>query len=212
LTDTFANRRLSRKQREHAFRVNLVLDAAREVFTEKPFASARVEEIAERAELSVGTLYNLFESKEQIYKCVVSRQQDNFFEDLHAKLDTVSEPREAVHTMVRAYFDLFQANLKVWKFHVYATAGLSSDLRNELFAEVQETARVFLERLAIICQKGIEAGVFRGDMRPDLMAIALHSVPHSFLGYIFEQDTEDIQGLVPAALAAVDRIAGARRK
>jgi AcrR family transcriptional regulator len=212
LPDNFTNRRLSRKQREHAFRVNLVLDAARDVFMEKPFANARVEEIAERAELSVGTLYNLFESKEQIYKCVVSRQQDNFFDDLHSKLDTVSEPREAVHTMVRAYFDLFQANLKHWKFHVYATAGLSSDVRNELFAEVQETARGFLERLAAICEQGVAAGVFRGDLRPDLMAIALHSVPHSFLGYIFEQDTDDLVGLVPAALDAVDRIAGVKPK
>ena len=63
MSDSFEDKRLTRKQREQAFRVHLVLDAAREVFMKKPFAAARIEEIAERAELSVDSLYGLFDSK-----------------------------------------------------------------------------------------------------------------------------------------------------
>ena len=45
--------KLSRKERELQFRMNLVLDAAEEVFSEASYAAASVEDIARRAEISV---------------------------------------------------------------------------------------------------------------------------------------------------------------
>jgi AcrR family transcriptional regulator len=54
--------------------MNLVLDAAEEVFGESSYADASVEDIAHRAEISIGTLYNLFHSKEDIYRAVVARE------------------------------------------------------------------------------------------------------------------------------------------
>ena len=208
MSKNFADRRLTRKQREHVFRVNLVLDAAHEVFMERPFAQVTVEDIARRAELSVGTLYNLFSSKEQIYKNVISRQQDGFFERLEERFRQTSVPVEQVHAMIREYFDLFSYNLPVWRFHVYATAGLGSDVRNELRAEVQESTKVFMQRLTNVCQAGIDEGVFAAGIPPHLLAVAIHSVPHSFLGVIFERDKGEVHDLLPAALEATDRILG----
>jgi len=208
MTKNFADRRLTRKQREHVFRVNLVLDAAHEVFMERPFAQVTVEEIARRAELSVGTLYNLFSSKEQIYKNVVSRQQDGFFDRLEERFARTDVPLEQVHAMIREYFDLFSHNLRVWRFHVYATAGLSSDVRNELRNEVQESTTVFMQRLTEVCQAGVSQGEFTAGMPPHLLAVALHSVPHSFLGVIFERDEGEVHDLLPAALEAANRILG----
>ena len=208
MSTNFADRRLTRKQREHIFRVNLVLDAAHEVFMERPFAQVTVEEIAGRAELSVGTLYNLFSSKEQIYKGVVSRQQDGFFERLEERFAQSDMPREQVHAMIREYFDLFSYNIRAWRFHVYATAGLNTDVRNALRAEVNESLAAFMQRLTAVCQRGVDAGTFRGGLPADLMAVAVHSVPHSFLGVIFERGLEDVHELLPAALIAVDRVLG----
>ena len=60
MADQEQGRKLSRKERELQFRLNIVLDAAMDVFSEKSFGHVSVEEIATRAEISVGTLYNLF--------------------------------------------------------------------------------------------------------------------------------------------------------
>ncbi|TFH21947.1 MAG: TetR family transcriptional regulator, partial [Myxococcales bacterium] len=195
MSNNFADRRLTRKQREQVFRVNLVLDAAHQVFMERPFGQVTVEDIARRAELSVGTLYNLFSSKEQIYKNVVSRQQDGFFERLEERFAQTSVLIEQVHAMIREYFDLFSYNLRVWRFHVYATAGLGSDVRNELHAEVHESTKIFMQHLTQVCQAGIDAGVFAAGMPPHLLAVSLHSVPHSFLGVIFERDKGEVHDL-----------------
>ncbi len=209
MPDRTEKQRFTRKEREQTFRINLVLDAALEVFMQQPFALARIEDIAERAELSVGTLYNLFESKEEIYKRVISRQQNLFFERVAAALQHTSEPREQIHTVIRVFFTHLRENLAAWKFHVVAAQGLSSEIRASLFREVLDTAVGYRRRLAEICQEGIKRGVFQAGMPVDLMAVAVDSIPHSFLHLIFQSDQIDPASLLPAALEAVDRIVGA---
>jgi AcrR family transcriptional regulator len=201
--------RLTRKEREHRFRVNLVLDAALEVFMQQPFAVARIEDIAERAELSVGTLYNLFESKEEIYKRVISRQQNLFFERVATALAHSSEPHDQLHIVIRVFFNHLRENLATWKFHVVAAQGLSSEIRASLFREVLDAAVGYRRRLAKICEEGIRRGVFRAGIAPELMAVIVDSVPHSFLYVIFQSDQIDPLSLLPAALEAVDRMVGA---
>jgi len=55
-----------RKERERRLREEMILDAAEKVCLEKGFKGATVDEIAEKAELSKGTIYLYFESKELI--------------------------------------------------------------------------------------------------------------------------------------------------
>ena len=55
-----------RKEREKEHRRNTILDAAEEVFFSKGINLATMDEVAERAELSKGTLYLYFKNKEEL--------------------------------------------------------------------------------------------------------------------------------------------------
>jgi len=55
-----------RKEREKKERKNSILDAARKLFTKKGFAATTMDDIAAMTELSKGTLYLYFTSKEDI--------------------------------------------------------------------------------------------------------------------------------------------------
>lgn len=48
-----------------------ILDAALEVFAEKGFAAARMDEVARRAGVTKGTIYLYFPSKEELFKSLV---------------------------------------------------------------------------------------------------------------------------------------------
>lgn len=48
-----------------------IVAAALQIFSEKGFAGARIEEIAKRAGVSKGTLYLYFETKEEMFRAVV---------------------------------------------------------------------------------------------------------------------------------------------
>jgi AcrR family transcriptional regulator len=57
---------MTRKERRVAARRHQILHAAAKVFAQKGFHRATAKEIAEEADLAVGTIYNYFENKEDI--------------------------------------------------------------------------------------------------------------------------------------------------
>ncbi len=56
-----------RKQREKELRRDQIINAARKVFSSKGYNTATMEEIADQAELSPGTLYLYFKNKEELH-------------------------------------------------------------------------------------------------------------------------------------------------
>ena len=64
---------VERREREKEQRRSNILDAAEEIFFSKGFNTATMDEVAETAELSKGTLYLYFKSKEELYYGIASR-------------------------------------------------------------------------------------------------------------------------------------------
>ena len=63
-----------RKKRERERRRQQIMVAAKNVFAQKGFNKATMEDIAKEAELSPGTLYLYFKNKEELYKALVPCQ------------------------------------------------------------------------------------------------------------------------------------------
>jgi AcrR family transcriptional regulator len=66
--DISAQARWTRRKRA---RPSEILDAALEVFAEKGYAGARMDDIAKRAGVTKGTIYLYFENKEAVFKTLV---------------------------------------------------------------------------------------------------------------------------------------------
>ncbi|MDD2401233.1 MAG: TetR/AcrR family transcriptional regulator [Clostridia bacterium] len=55
-----------------------IMDAGLKIFSEKGFHMAKIEEIAHEAGVGKGTVYEYFESKEQLFKIIVTEGIDEF--------------------------------------------------------------------------------------------------------------------------------------
>src|ERR671934_1521831 len=64
---------LSRFERRKARTTTAILDAAERHFLERGFQNAKVDEIAEEADVAVGSVYNHFASKEGLYRAALER-------------------------------------------------------------------------------------------------------------------------------------------
>jgi len=62
-----------RRERDKRQRRCSIVDAAEKLFFAKGFAATTIDEIAEAAELSKGTIYLYFKNKEEIYAAIVRR-------------------------------------------------------------------------------------------------------------------------------------------
>jgi AcrR family transcriptional regulator len=106
------------RARQKADRNRRILEAATGLFREVGYDAARIEDIAERAEVSVGTFYNYFENKGDILVAAVSMEVE---EVLEAGEAIVADPplnvHEALQTLIGQYYDhsLYYLSKEMWR-------------------------------------------------------------------------------------------------
>lgn len=81
--------RAPRQRLSATVRITQILDAALQVFSDKGFASARIDDIAAAAQLSKGGIYTHFRSKEEIFEALLTRMLE------HAQQQVPPLPAEA---------------------------------------------------------------------------------------------------------------------
>ncbi len=88
-----------RKERETEFRRRTIVEAAREVFSEKGYDGTTIDNVAARSEFAKATLYKFFRTKEELYLSVV--------EDVFAEINGIAEKAMEEDLPVREKFGLF---------------------------------------------------------------------------------------------------------
>jgi AcrR family transcriptional regulator len=96
-------------QRRAEDRPREICAAALEVFAEKGFAAARLDEIAHRAGVSKGTLYLYFEDKEELFRAVVRSAIVPNIETVTSALSQLEAPfAEVVRSFLSAFAERAQ--------------------------------------------------------------------------------------------------------
>jgi AcrR family transcriptional regulator len=97
-----------RWQRRAEDRPREICAAALDVFAEKGFASAKLDEIAKQAGVSKGTLYLYFADKEQLFRAVV---RDSIAPNVEAITSAVSSLDLPFEQIIRIFFAGFAENI-----------------------------------------------------------------------------------------------------
>jgi AcrR family transcriptional regulator len=150
-----------RRKREKKNRKNAILKAARRLFFDNGFRPVTVESIAKKAELSKGSIYLYFKSKEEIYTQILLSDIDKFhehFKDLHQKSTSASE---AITKFAIIYVDLFLNDRELFRilmtFMLHTNAmNLPEDLNNHIIKSTNKNISTIEE----IFRYGIEQGEF----------------------------------------------------
>ena len=79
-----------KRERRKEARPGELVTAARDLFVEKGFAATRADEVAARAGVSKGTLFLYFQSKEDLFKAVITENIANLFPAWNEEFKTFS--------------------------------------------------------------------------------------------------------------------------
>ncbi len=152
-----------RRIREKEARRRQILDAARGVFQEKGFAETTIEEIAEKTELSKGTLYLYFPSKEEIYFSLMLEGSAILYEMLKdaAQADLPADTR--LRRLGGAYLKFYREYTGYFRmlFLYYSSTSWQEKLTAQLCAQCEAQAKQSLDLVASVISQGIEQGLFR---------------------------------------------------
>jgi len=163
-----------------------MLSAALGLFSEKGFRHVSMQEIAEKSEFAIGTLYKFFLGKEDLYKALIREQANTFEEALKLAIGGPDQEIEKLRNYVRTKGELFRSNVSMIRLYFAATRGVSFNGRAGLDSELLKRHGRFLETLASIFESGIKRKRFIKIAEPYHLAVAIESLTNAFLFHWLE--------------------------
>jgi AcrR family transcriptional regulator len=137
-----------------------ILEAALAVFAERGFAATRMDDIARRAGVTKGTIYLYFESKEAVFRSLVSESIGSTIQGFRAAAEQFEGPASELLKMIlhgMGHF-LLESDRVVLPKIVIAEAGNFPSLAEFYRREVIDRG---LSMLQSVIQRGIAQGEFR---------------------------------------------------
>ena len=182
-----------RKEREKEQRRNEILNAAEKVFFSKGFNYATMDEVAEEAELSKGTLYLYFKNKEDLYFAIAQRSMTilrSLFQDAVKQHDTGIEKVRAVG---RAYHKFSEDHKNYFNMMMhFAAVQESLNLDSCVFDEMHMQGQSVLQVLVEAIQIGINDGTIRSNLDPLKTAFLLQGVSSGII-HLIARETNHIK-------------------
>ncbi len=162
----------ARRERERQRRRQEILEAARGLFCDKGYASTTVDDIAAAAELSKGTVYLYFRSKDELYASVVLEGFKKLEVRLRELADSDMPVQGKVDAILGAFVDHCVSNPDYFRLtQLFAGGSVRDNLPKEVRDDIEAHARDLLLLGAGVVERGIEEGVFRRDLDPFMASL-----------------------------------------
>jgi AcrR family transcriptional regulator len=152
-----------RRAREKAQRRREILDAARQEFFERGFHRPTVDDVAARAEVSKGTIYLYFESKEEILAHLLLEGLALLLEQMQAACepDPARSAEETLRALGYAYLHFCQAYPNYFRLIMAFDRGrFEESISRKLHQKVLNHSLQGLDLLAQTIEAGCQEGVF----------------------------------------------------
>jgi AcrR family transcriptional regulator len=149
-----------RWERRKESRPSELLDAALDLFIERGFNATRLDDVAQRAGVSKGTLYIYFTNKEELFKAVIRKGIVPYLQRAEQLLDQYrGSSRDLIKQIIKSWWDSIGATrLSGIPKLVVAESG-----------NFPEIARFYLEEVIHrghrICARALQRGIDSGEFR-----------------------------------------------
>jgi TetR/AcrR family transcriptional regulator len=153
-----------RRAREKAQRRREILGAARQEFFERGFHRPTMDDVAARAEVSKGTIYLYFESKEEILAHLLLEGLGELVQQMEATKDpqVATPPEAALRSLATAYLDFCQSNPSYFRLIMAFDRGrFEEQISPKLYKQVLNRSMQGLSLVARTIERGAQSGVFR---------------------------------------------------
>ena len=185
-----------RKEREREQRQHEILDAAEKVFLKKGFYSATMDDIAIEAELSKGTLYLYFKSKESILVGLDWRGSQILKERFEQAYQSKSTGLDRVGAIGASYFKFVEDYPLYFLIMLHADRRpdeVSQQLESEpIYQKCQEEEGQTLIILAEAIKSGIADKTIDKDINPIETAILLWAMSNGVI-QLYHNHGDDIR-------------------
>jgi AcrR family transcriptional regulator len=148
-------------------KVDVIYQAAVEVFAECGFDQAKMDEIAQAAGVAKGTIYYHFDSKEELFVGLMNEGMDNLISCVRRMVEGKESSAEQMSALIEAHVRFFMQNGKLAKL-VLSEAFGSRERQRQFRLKIRE----YLKLIETILRRGNETGEFSVH-RPEEVASSI---------------------------------------
>jgi AcrR family transcriptional regulator len=152
-----------------------MVEAAAILFAQNGYAGTSVADIAVQAQIGKGTVYEYFNSKEDLFFAVFEWYIQMSARTAHVSISVLGRtPTERLYALSDSIMgmwdeiqDVFALTMEFW------AASASSHMRDRFKAAFRQVYKEFRSIVTSLIREGIERGEFRPDVKPASVAAAL---------------------------------------
>jgi TetR/AcrR family transcriptional regulator len=178
-----------RKEREREARKEEIITAAERVFFDKGVSVATMDDVATEAELSKGTLYIYYRSKEDLFVAVAYRGIDIMYRLFVEASSTGESPVKLVANLGDAYRRFFVEHRNYFRMmYFFESSQFHANVSPEAREQCLVNDRKVWDLVFDVIRKAIQEGLFHADLNPVEVGIMLWSNANGFFRLIDRQD------------------------
>jgi AcrR family transcriptional regulator len=169
-----------RREREKEQRKNQILDAARTLLLERGLSATSINQIAKRAELSVGAIYFYYRNKEELFAALQVEGLGLLSRTIRRAASVKAAPDEKIRNIAQAYWRFSDKQKNYFDVVNYFLSSPEPIFSPDLKKQVDERGNESLLILADVIAAGVRDGVFR-NLDPKRQAIVLWGALHGMI-------------------------------
>jgi AcrR family transcriptional regulator len=179
-----------RKERERERRRQQLIVAAKRVFTKNDFNRVTIEDIAKEAEVSPGTIYLYFKSKDELFVSLSLRILEFLCIRVeHVKSEEDADALEKFDRLIQVMYDVYDFDPMNFITILHLKSNdILKNLSPEMASEINQLLKKSMNTIAGIFKDGIKKGVIV-DRHPIVLAEILWSL---FSGIVMCESSKKI--------------------
>jgi TetR/AcrR family fatty acid metabolism transcriptional regulator len=150
-----------------------IIQAAIEVFSKKDFKTASISEIAQKAGVADGTIYQYFKSKEDLFFSIPVEKTNEFRSQLELHLQGISGAFNKLRKFVWYFLHFFKTNPEYGRILMLEMRVSKSFVKTETYDFLKQSVSSVLDIIA----EGQKEGVIRSD-------VSIYLLRHLVLGIL----------------------------
>lgn len=167
---------MSKKILQRESSLQNILEAAMELFSEQGYDCTSIRQIAAKAGISLGLLYNYFKSKEEVLKAGLEKGRQEMLKGLEMPKELT--PIQELEHYVRLTVKRLEEHRNFWR--LYYSLRLQSEVVKALEKELQPEHQKILAHLTKCLA---DAGSTSPTAEAKLMVASLDGISHHYLLY-----------------------------
>jgi TetR/AcrR family transcriptional regulator, fatty acid metabolism regulator protein len=189
-----------------------IIQAAAEVFGNSNFQSAGVSEIAQKANVAEGTIYQYFKNKEDLFFSIPAQKTEEFCEEFDLHLQGINDSLGKIRKLIWYYLYFFKANPAYARSLMLEMRVSKGFIRSETYGKI----KAFTDKALEIVKEGQNEGHIRKDIgahaiRELILGVLEHKVTRWLLKeekYDLVENYDEVCALIFDGIKSSERVEG----